>query len=322
MSLESGKLVSVVVPVFNVEEFLKECIESILSQSYKNLEIILVNDGSKDSSGIICDKYAQTDSRIKVIHKENGGLSSARNAGIEEATGEFIVFVDSDDVIDTKAVENLLNAILKQGCAIVRMNMTSNFEELGNSSDINIIKKNSAQEYLKKICTYKGSVSFCDKIFSKSVFENYRFKQGLTNEDLLLFSTILIESGYDVFEIDYNGYYYRKREGSITNTKFGKSIQDSVENCEYLLKLSSNYMSEITPYFCQLILYQAMCYFIAMPKSYIKENNSGYLKILKIFKENKKYIKGAFFSFKFKAFIRLCISSPKTAKCIASFFKN
>lgn len=321
MSLESGKLVSVIVPVFNVEEFLTECIDSILSQSYKNLEIILVDDGSKDSSGSICDKYAQTDSRIKVVHKENGGLSSARNAGIENATGEYIIFVDSDDVIETKAVENLLNAILRQGCPIVRMNMTSNFEELGNSSNINTIKKNSAEDYLKKICTYRGSVSFCDKIFLKSVFHNYRFKLGVTNEDLLLFSTILIENKYDVFEIDYNGYYYRKRENSITSKKFGKSIQDSVENCEYLLELSSHYMPEISPYFCQLILYQAMCYFIQMPKSYIKEKNIGYLKIFKIFKENKEHIKGAFFSFKFKMFIRLCILSPKTAKRLVAFLK-
>ena len=100
------ELISVIVPVYNVESYLEKCIESIQNQSYKSLEIILVNDGSTDSSGDICDKYAAHDKRIKVIHKKNGGLSSARNAGLEVANGDYIAFVDSDDYIEITMYEN------------------------------------------------------------------------------------------------------------------------------------------------------------------------------------------------------------------------
>ena len=102
------KLISVIVPIYNVEEYLNECVDSILNQTYKNLEIILVDDGSTDKSGIICDDYAKIDSRIKVIHKKNGGLSDARNVGIDRALGEFIIFIDSDDYIDHSMCEILL----------------------------------------------------------------------------------------------------------------------------------------------------------------------------------------------------------------------
>lgn len=105
------QLVSVIVPVYNVEKYLQECIESLLGQTYSNLELILVDDGSKDSSGIICDKYAKVDSRIKVIHKKNEGLGLARNSGLEIATGEFVTFVDADDKADKNLVELLMKAI-------------------------------------------------------------------------------------------------------------------------------------------------------------------------------------------------------------------
>ena len=99
------KKVSVIVPVFNVEKYLKQCIESILSQTYRNLEILLIDDGSTDSSGIICDQYGEKDQRVKVVHKKNGGLSSARNMGIDAATGAYIAFVDSDDSVCSQYID-------------------------------------------------------------------------------------------------------------------------------------------------------------------------------------------------------------------------
>ena len=104
-------LISVVVPIYNVENYIKKCVDSILSQTYKNLEIILVDDGSPDNCPQICDEYAQKDNRIKVIHKENGGLSDARNAGIDISKGKFITFIDSDDYIEKDYVEVLYNSI-------------------------------------------------------------------------------------------------------------------------------------------------------------------------------------------------------------------
>ena len=108
--------ISIVVPVYNVEQYLEKCVNSIINQTYKNLEIILVDDGATDSSGNMCDELAKSDNRIKVYHKENGGLSDARNYGVERATGEYIGFVDSDDYIDSEMYEKLYEAIKKRGC--------------------------------------------------------------------------------------------------------------------------------------------------------------------------------------------------------------
>ena len=317
MSMDNKPLVSIVVPIYNVEEYLEDCINSIIFQTYKNIEIILVDDGSKDSSGVICDKYAKLDARVKGVHKLNGGLSSARNAGIDVATGKYLTFVDSDDMIAPESIMNLSLALLSLNCKIVKMNMTSDFGQL-NTYESKDSKVYTASEYLKRICTYSGSVSFCDKLFDKSVFNSYKFKEGVLNEDLLLLCTLLLEKQYRIAEIEYTGYFYRQRNASITTKKFGKSIQDSVINCEHLVDLSISKMPELCVYFRQLLLYQAMCYFIAMPNEYIKENNSGYQNVKYIFLDNKNYINDAFFSSKFKWFIRLCILSPKIAKMIVN----
>ena len=112
-----NELVSIIVPVYNVEKYIKKCVDSLITQTYSNLEIILVNDGSPDNSGKICDEYAQSDSRIKVIHKANGGLSDARNTGIDIAEGQYIFFLDSDDWIDCQCIEKLHN-LIKTGMLI------------------------------------------------------------------------------------------------------------------------------------------------------------------------------------------------------------
>ena len=117
--MDPKPMISVIVPVYNVESYLARCVDSILTQTYQNLEVILVDDGSKDNSGVICDDYARRDSRVNVIHKENGGLSSARNAGIEAAGGEYLAFVDSDDWIEPDAYERLLSAMQKHAAKLV-----------------------------------------------------------------------------------------------------------------------------------------------------------------------------------------------------------
>ena len=140
-------LVSVIVPIYKVEKYLGKCVDSIINQTYKNLEIILVDDGSPDNSGKICDEYAKKDNRIKVIHKENGGLSSARNAGLDVATGEFIAFVDSDDRIHLDFVEKLYRAIKEENADIASCYVESFIKKLllkarGSSSIIITWAKN------------------------------------------------------------------------------------------------------------------------------------------------------------------------------------
>ena len=121
MENKEENLVSVIIPVYNVEKYLPKCLDSVINQTYKNLEIILVDDGSPDNSGKICDEYAEKDSRIKVIHKENGGVSSARNVGIKQAKGQYLLFVDSDDYIKDGYFDAVRGAALKYQCDIIQI---------------------------------------------------------------------------------------------------------------------------------------------------------------------------------------------------------
>lgn len=313
--------ISVIVPIYNVEKYLVNCVESIRNQTYDNLEIILVDDGSKDKSGDICDNFGRTDARIKVIHKQNGGLSDARNAGIDLATGDYISFVDGDDTINTDALEVLIKAIKEKDTAISKIGFNStnvskipeSDETIGNNYKAVVIKN---QDFIRMFCTYKASCSFCDKLFSRRVFEHYRFKTGRTNEDLLLLATILIENQYDISVVDYNGYNYFQRQNSITKAKFGRSITDSIYNCDELINLAKEIRPEIALYFSQLALFQVRNFLILMPNSYVAEKNQDYLLAMKLLKENKALIKNAFFSWKDKIFLYLFNVSPYFAKNI------
>ena len=122
-------LVSVIVPVFNVEKFLEKCVSSITNQTYKNLEILLVDDGSTDNSGTICDNFSKNDNRLKVFHKKNGGLSDARNYGIERATGSYIMFIDSDDWIENDTIELLLDKTIEEKSDIVVFGISKDYDD-------------------------------------------------------------------------------------------------------------------------------------------------------------------------------------------------
>lgn len=134
MSNQNNTLVSVVVPVYNVKEYLVNCLDSIVSQTYKNIQIILVDDGSSDGSTCICKQYAKEDDRVELIYKENGGLSDARNFGIQRAKGEYITFIDSDDCVSRYYVENLLNLSQKTGCDIA----ITNFEKINDDKNLRL----------------------------------------------------------------------------------------------------------------------------------------------------------------------------------------
>ena len=174
-------LISVIVPVYNVEKYFPRCIESILNQSYKNLEIILVNDGSTDSSGKICDEYAADDKRIYVIHKENGGQSTARNAALDLAKGEYITFVDSDDYINTDFVKIMYETIIKFNADIVQCGYirgTENtFPDIRINDSCKVIDINTA------LSTSIYDVIVCAKLYKRKVIGTIRFPKGKVHED-------------------------------------------------------------------------------------------------------------------------------------------
>ena len=253
-------LISVIVPVYNVEKYLHKCIKSILDQTYKNLEIILVNDGSKDNSGMICDEFAKIDSRVKVIHQLNQGASVARNVGIDVSNGDYIGFVDSDDFIEPDMYELLLKNLLKNKvdvsiCGIKNIDSNSNGIDVFDSTP-EIYKVFSTYEAMESLCENKTiNFSFNTKLFKKCLFEKFRFREGIIFEDMDLMYKI-IDISNSVFYTSAPKYNYVFQSSSTLHQPFSKKRLDSI--CvykEFLSFISKKYPS---------LLDKAKCYFLEL----------------------------------------------------------
>lgn len=218
-------LVSVIVPVFKVEQYLPRCVESIQSQTYQNMEIILVDDGSPDQCPAICDMYAQMDSRIQVIHKENGGLSDARNAGIEKARGDYLCFVDSDDYIQPTMIEHMISEAQENNVKLVITNLKT-VDEKGYrvfESEKSPIHKGifTAEELLPKLYQKLGwyYIVAWNKLYHRSLFNKIRFPIGKIHEDEYIVAQIMWKARKIVC-IDSEEYIYiYQRKGSIMNSR-------------------------------------------------------------------------------------------------------
>lgn len=215
-------LISVIVPVYNVEHFLPRCVDSILAQTHKNLEIILVDDGAKDRSGAICDEYAVKDPRVTVIHKENGGLSSARNAGLDAARGEYIAFVDSDDWIEPEMYGHMLSLMEKYDAGLVCAGRYDVSEKTGQKTDGLCPKREeavTAEELVGRIFLWDGcDSSACDKLYHRTLLESFRYPEGKVCEDVPVTYRIVLQAGRAVL-CDRPFYNYFHRAGSISTQK-------------------------------------------------------------------------------------------------------
>ena len=237
----SGKraLISVIVPVYNVESFLIRCISSIREQTNRNLEIILIYDGSEDASGEICDTLAKEDSRISVIHKQNAGLSSARNVGLDNAKGEYISFIDSDDWVMKNYFENMLNMlVLMEGDIISAKYMyTKKYinEPMKKDEKIKVFDKNSAKEwYLRSLFSAINDSSCCTKLYRKSAIGDCRFEEGRLYEDIV-FNWNVLDRVDKYLYLPNIGYYYYLRNNSTTNKNiFSQKNYDSIYSAEYI----------------------------------------------------------------------------------------
>ncbi len=223
-------MISVIVPVYNVEKYLDKCIESIVNQTYRDLEIILVDDGSPDNCPAICDEWAKRDTRIKVIHKENGGLSSARNAGLDIATGEHITFVDSDDYLYKQSFEKMIKS-LKIFDADISMCSSVSIDKNKKELSRNILDKNAVflgEEIVEKF-VISLNTSVWNKMFKSDCIGECRFPVGKIHGEDLVFITQIIGHKTVLVTTDYIGYCYRKNPNSITTSKFSAKRFDEVE---------------------------------------------------------------------------------------------
>ncbi len=234
--------ISVIVPVYNTSPYLSDCVNSILNQSYKNFEIILVDDGSTDDSGIICDEFAKDNPNISVFHKQNGGLSSARNYGIERAKGDFLTFVDSDDLLPTDALKWLVFAQKIHNSGLVIARLTYDLEYRVPTLTEKNFRRLSAEKTLKYIFKRGGLVSACSKLYDKKLFDQIRFPIGYNYEDYAVTPKI-IGKAEKITLIDRPLYLYRQNQNSITRCQFNRSYLKFFEVAEDVKK----YLAESFP---------------------------------------------------------------------------
>lgn len=230
LKLKQTPLISVIVPVYNVIGYLARCIESILSQTYTNLEIILVDDGSSDGSESECDAWKATDPRIKVIHKKNGGLSSARNAGIDVATGDYLGFIDSDDYIELDMYETLLSAILASKKEIACCGMVLEYPTFIKRINIldSPIEYNKEESFRNALLGHNIGLSACCKLYNRSLFSEIRFPFGKLSEDMpVLFQ--LMDKANGLICTGLPSYHYVTRAGSISKSEYSHRKYDAFE---------------------------------------------------------------------------------------------
>lgn len=258
-------LVSVIIPVYNVEKYLDKCVESIVNQIYQNLEILLINDGSKDNSGKLCDAWHEKDKRIKVIHKENGGLSDARNVGIRNAKGKYLLFVDSDDYLELDMIDNLYKNALKNDAQIVAGGFIyeTNLEQTPYYAEKNYVA--NSEEILKRLFTNNDiSPAICDKLYLKSLFDEIEFPVGKIHEDTATLYR-LFDKAEVICHINKAGYHYVQREQSIIHKQFNKKnlviLEFKEEMVQFIKGKYTSLLNEAENFYIEdLNKYILLCY--------------------------------------------------------------
>lgn len=239
--------ISIIVPVFNVESYLRKCVDSLINQTFADIEIILVDDGSTDNSANICDEYSLKDKRIKVIHKENGGLSDARNAGLEVCKGEYIGFVDGDDYVSESMYQILYDRAIQFNADVSGCQLVNIFPHKVFKPEKKNVVLHDKVAMIQTIFTIGGSLSVCNKIFKKDVFRDLRFDKGKYYEDAYIVLK-WIGQIHCLSIINDGLYFYIHREKSITGSDFSMKSLDIIEAYKYDLKIIENSYPAAAPY--------------------------------------------------------------------------
>ena len=261
-------MISVIVPVYNVEKYLEECLDSIQNQIYTDIEVILVNDGSTDNSEVICEKYCEQDKRFKLINQKNQGQSSARNVGVEASTGEFIAFVDSDDIIKINYLEKLMQ-YMTEDIDIVESNFTVSKKDffIETSKETMILFEGNSQEAVKIFPNHVLSVNPVTKVYRRSIVEAVPYLEGLIFEDI--YSGIgMLKYIRKIIKIDYVGYYYRQHQSSTMHRTFTEKNLDVFIVSDKLIELYSD-REELIPYIASFLVHVATMHY----QDYMRKGN-------------------------------------------------
>ena len=323
-------LISVIVPVYNIVDLLPRCVNSIRRQTYRNLEIILVDDGSTDNSGALAEKMALEDKRVRVFHKENGGSSSARNLGISEAKGDYIGFVDSDDYIEPEMYERLLRVALEENLLMVQTSRDE-IDEEGNLLP-NVCEPPQepelweCQHFMRELLLHRGDCSFCTKLIHASLFKEERFPEGELNEDFHLLVRLLpkIPAVAILPEQDYHVFY---RYGSNTRTRnkdeFPRVFTDIVRNAGRVYEIVEREYPELLPEAMRFGLFQRLDYMLHIPISLMNKDNEFYCQVKRYLKKHRKDAwKSSYLTKKNKVYLLLLGTAPKFVRQVHRLLKG
>lgn len=323
-------LISVIVPVYNIVEYLPRCVDSIRRQTYRNLEIILVDDGSTDTSGAMAEKFALEDKRVRVFHKENGGVSTARNLGIEMATGEYIGFVDSDDYIDPHMYERLLSVAQNENLLMVQTSRDE-IDEHGNLMDNVCIPPErpelwTSDRFMRELLLHKGDCSFCTKLTHASLLKEQRFPEGELNEDFRLLVNILpkVPAVAIMPEQDYHVFY---RYGSNTRTRdeeaFPRVFEDIVRNADRVEEIVESRYPDLKEESVRFALFQRLDYLLHIPISRMNKKNEFYIQVCRYVKTHRKDIRqNSYLTEKNKKYLLLFSYAPALVRKVHRFLKK
>ncbi len=316
-------LISVIVPVYNIEsEYLERCIKSICEQTYRNLDIILVDDGSTDGSGAICDKFSTEDSRVRVFHKENGGSSSARNLGIKEAKGEYIGFIDSDDYIEPDMYELLADAIVKYNAPMAQISRDEIDEQGNRMPDVCTPPtkecKVTSEEMMRELLMHRGDCSFCTRITHKALFVDREFPIGKLNEDFFLLTQMLTDITHLVI-LPKQCYhvFYRMNSNSRKKDKndFSRVFVDIVDNADMVTALVEDKYPDLLPVAMRFGLYQRLDYLLHIPVAQMTKENAFYQNVVSYLRKNVgKMVVNPYLTTKNKVYLMLLTIAPKAVR--------
>ncbi len=322
MNEQKQELISIVVPVYNIMDCLPRCVESICRQTYPNLEIILVDDGSDDGTEKMVDELGAADERIRVFHKPNGGSSSARNLGIRQAKGKYIGFVDSDDFIEPQMYEKLMECIRKEKVPVAQISRDEIDEQGNRLPDVCIPPKQAyvcpPEQFMRELLLHRGDCSYCTKLAERRLFDRHCFPEGVLNEDFYLLVEMLGEiEGIGILPQQYYHVYYRT--GSNTRKKsreeFSRVFIDIVDNADMAERLAAEKFPALREEAVRFGLYQRLDYMLHIPVKQMVREDGFYVSVKKYLRRHlADTVRNKYLSRKNKIYLLLLTAAPKTVR--------
>lgn len=328
--MERKPLISIIIPIYNIMDCLERCVDSCINQTYKNIEILMVDDGSTDGTAALCDELKEKDVRIRVFHKENGGSSSARNLGIDKAKGEYLGFVDSDDFISPTMYEDLINAIQEHGVWIAQVSRDEIDEKGKKLPDVCTPPEKaflcSSDEFMKELLMHRGDCSFCTKLMKRDLFADKRFPAGKLNEDFYLLLQMLKEVD-GIYILPKQHYHVFYRIGSNTRTKdkneFSRVFMDIVENADVAQCIVDKYYPELREVCIRFGLFQRLDYMLHIPVLQMTSENKFYVRVKKYLRNHwTDTITNPYLTKKNKVYLLLLTMAPKLVRVLHQKWKG